>query len=595
MPDYRPPYRDMQFVLNELLDSDSHYQSLKGCEQVTPDLLDAIMGEAGKFAVDVIAPLNLSGDEQGCKFDNGAVTVPAGFGDAFKQFGENGWQALNIPVEDGGQGLPNSIGMMVNEMTGAANWAWSMYCGLAHAPVTCLMAAGTEAQKAQWIPKILTGEWAGTMCLTESHCGSDVGLLRTKAVANGDGTYQLTGTKIFISGGEQDMTDNIIHSVLARVEGAPEGTKGISLFIVPKVMVNDDGSLGEANSVSCGSIEKKMGLKGSATCVMNFDAATAYLVGEENKGLDIMFNMMNTARIGTGLQGLAMGEASFQGALAYANDRLQMRSLTGPKNTEGNADPIIVHPDVRRMLMTQKAFVEGSRALVYWLAQLVDQTKYGTNEETVKDAEATLDLLTPVVKAFCTEISQEVTNLGVQVYGGHGYISEHGMEQLVRDGRISTVYEGTTGIQALDLLGRKVMGSGGEVLRTLTKKIHKYCESQKDNEAMAEFIAPLAAINKQWGELTMEIGGKLGDDLEELGAASVDFTMFSGYATFAYLWAQMAEAALAKQDQDKFYQAKVVTAKFYFQRLLPRAQAHAAAASAGASTLMELDADSFAL
>jgi alkylation response protein AidB-like acyl-CoA dehydrogenase len=594
---YRAPLRDIQFVLDELLDAPAHYAKLQGCEEVTPDLLAAIIDSGAKFAENVAAPLNAIGDEQGCKFDNGKVTTPPGFKEAFQQYGAAGWSALGIPVELGGQGLPTSVGMCVNEMIGGANWALNMYAGLANAPVTCLMHGGNENMQATYLPKLINGEWGGTMCLTEAHCGSDVGLLRTKAIKNTDGSYTITGNKIFISGGEQDMTPNIIHAVLARIEGAPKGTKGISLFIVPKVMVDADGSLGERNAVHCGSIEKKMGNKGNATCVMNFDGAKGFLLGEENRGLEIMFNIMNTARIGTAMQGMTLAQLSFQGAVTYARDRLQMRSLTGAKNPDGEADPIIVHPDVRRMLMTQKAFVEGQRAFIYWLAQLVDLTKHGS-ESDAKSAEDLLGLLTPIAKAFCTETAVEVSNIGIQVFGGHGYIHEHGMEQVVRDVRIATIWEGTTGIQALDLIGRKVMGSGGALLRNVTKIIHKFCEAQKDASDMAQFSVPLSDLNSQWGELTMKVGERAMENAEEVGAASVDYTMYSGYVIIGFMWAQMAKLALAKiaegKDSDGFYAAKVATARFYFTRILPRAGVHYAAALAGAETVMALNEKQFA-
>ena len=590
MPDYRAPMRDMEFVSKELLGLD-HYQGLSGCEELGEDLWDAIVDAGAKFAENVLAPLNRSGDEQACQFNEGRVSTPDGFAEAFRQYGEAGWQTLTIPSAEGGQGLPPSLGTTIAEMTSAANYAWSMYPGLAHAPITCIRAGGSEAQKALYLPKLYSLEWAGTMCLTEAHCGSDVGLLRTKAVANGDGSYKITGTKIFISGGEQDMTENIIHAVLARVEGAPEGTKGISLFLVPKVMVNEDGSLGERNQVHCGSIEKKMGIKGSATCVMNFDGATGFMLGEENRGLEVMFKIMNAARLGTALQGVCLGEASFQGALAYARERLQMRALSGPQNPDGPADPIIVHPDVRRMLMTQKALVEGSRAFIYWLARLNDLSQHGSEEESA-EAEDLMALLTPVAKAFCTETGFEVTSLGVQVFGGHGYISEHGMEQLMRDMRIAMIYEGTTGIQSLDLLGRKVMGSGGKLLRGFTRQVHKFCEAHGGNSLMTEFTEPLAQVNAQWGDITMKVGEKAMESADEIGAASVDYTMFSGYAALAYMWAQMAELSQRKIDEGAntdFYQAKLATARFYFQRILPRAESHARAAVAGAACVMDLD------
>ena len=416
MPDYRAPLREIDYLLRDVFDAEAHYAALEGGEPVSLELVDTIVRAAAEFAEQEIAPLFRTSDEQGCRFENGRVVTPDGFAAAFRAYAEGGWQSLTAPVEVGGQGLPNSLGFLVSELVGSACWAWSMYPGLALAPVTCILAAGSDAQKETYLPKLLSGEWAGTMCLTEAHCGSDVGLLRTRAVPTGDGRYRITGTKIFVSGGEQDITDNIVHSILARVEGAPAGTRGVSLFIVPKVRVHEDGTLGEPNGVSCSAVEHKMGLKGSATCVMNFEQAEATLVGEEGRGLEVMFGLMNTARLGTALQGLAAGQLAHQWAVAYAREREQMRSLTGPKNPEGEADPIIVHPDVRRMLLTQKALVEGSRALITWLGQLVDRTVYG-NEASAKEASDLLELLTPVAKAFCTEVSQEVTGLGMQVLG----------------------------------------------------------------------------------------------------------------------------------------------------------------------------------
>ncbi|MRI34049.1 acyl-CoA dehydrogenase [Endozoicomonas sp. OPT23] len=595
MPEYKAPLRDMAFVQDELFNSEQHYADLNGCEQVTPDLLKAIMEEGAKISEQTLHPLFRSGDEEGCKFENGQVTTPSGFKNAWKQWCEGGWQTLGIPESEGGQGLPNSVGAYVSEMAGSANWAFSMYTGLAQAPVTCLLNGGTEEQKQRFLPKLLSGEWAGTMCLTEAHCGSDVGLLKTKAKENEDGTYTLQGTKIFISGGEQDLTSNIVHAILARVEGAPKGTRGISLFITPKYWVEEDGSMAEFNNITCGSIEKKMGLKGSATCVMNYDGARAILLGEEGRGLEIMFHLMNAARMGTALQGLSMAEASLQGAVTYARERLQMRSLTGKKNPEGDADPIIVHPDVRRMLMTQKAFTEGSRAFVYWLAQLVDHENFGSDEQK-KEAADFLGLLTPIAKAFCTEVSQEVTNLGVQVFGGHGFISEHGMEQIVRDGRISTIYEGTTGIQAIDLVGRKVLGSKGKLLARMTAQIDEYCQANRDNKELEQFVEPMLELNQQWQQLTGQMAEAAMKNMEEAGAASVDYLMYSGYLITGYLWLQMANVAQRKQlegDSDPFYKSKISTARFYFKRILPRAQAHRAAVLAGGESMMELAEDEF--
>jgi alkylation response protein AidB-like acyl-CoA dehydrogenase len=600
VPQYTAPLRDIRFVLDELLDSSNHYARLEGCEKLEPELLEAIVGGAAKFAEEVVAPLLRVGDEQGCRFEDGQVETPEGYREAFRLYAEGDWQGLTVPAEEGGQGLPLSMGMVVSEIFGSGNWAWSMYGGLALAPVTCLLNAGSEEQKRTYLPKLLSGEWLGTMCLTEAHCGSDVGLLRTRAVRQDDGSYRISGNKIFVSGGESDLGENIIHSLLARVEGAPEGTKGISLFIVPKFLVNADGSLGERNAVRCDSIEKKMGLKSNATCVMNFEDATGFLVGQENRGLEVMFKLMNTARLGTAIQAVAHGEVAFQGALAYARERLQMRSLTGPKNPDGYADPIIVHPDIRRMLLTQKAIQEGSRAFIYWLAHLVDRSHYGVGEEPER-AEDLLELLTPIAKAFCSEVGQEVTNLGVQIFGGHGYISDNGMEQLVRDGRISTVYEGTTGIQALDLIGRKVLATGGKLQRNVTALIREFCEARGGDAALGEFVAPLAEANDRWDELTASVSEKAIQNLDELGAASVDYLMFAGYVLLAWMWARMAEVAAERladgacaPAERPFYEAKLHTARFYFARLLPRAAAHATAALAGAETVMGIDEDGFA-
>ena len=598
MPEYKAPLRDIEFVTNELLNFEQHYANLPGCEDATPDLVGAILTEAAKFTEEVLSPLNRIGDEQGCiRHDDGRVTTPEGFKDAYQQYVEGGWPSLAHDVEFGGQGLPESIGSIISEMVGSANWSWGMYPGLSHGCMKTLEAHGTDEQKNLFLPNLVSGQWTGTMCLTEPHCGTDLGMLRTKAEPNADGSYSISGTKIFISSGEHDMADNIIHIVLARLPGAPAGTKGISLFIVPKINLNADGSLGEANGVSCGSIEHKMGIHGNSTCVMNFDGAKGFLIGPENRGLNCMFTFMNTARIGTALQGLAAAESSYQGALAYAKERLQMRSLNGPKQPESPADPIIVHPDVRRMLLTQKAFAEGNRAMLYFGAQQNDIAHHSDNEEERQHAEELLGFLTPIMKAFMTETGFEAANHGVQVFGGHGFISEWGMEQIVRDTRISMLYEGTTGIQALDLLGRKVLMSQGDSLRNFTKIVHKFCQAQEGNAAIGEFIAPLAKLNKEWGELTMQIGMKAMQDKDEVGAASVDYLMYSGYAALAYFWARMALVAsqqLAEGGDDKeFYQAKLDTARFYYQRILPRTLSHAAMIKNGAGSLMAMDSDNF--
>ncbi|MDB9958318.1 acyl-CoA dehydrogenase C-terminal domain-containing protein [Oceanospirillaceae bacterium] len=597
MPSYRAPQRDIQFVMHEVLAMSDHYKTLQGNEDIDVQTIDAILEEASKFAENVLAPINASGDEQGCTWDDGHVTTPAGFKEAYARYVEGGWPSISHSPSVGGQGLPESLGTMINELSGTSNWSWSMYPGLSHGAMNTIETHGTDAQKTLYLLPLVEGRWTGTMCLTESHCGTDLGLLRTKAEPQADGSYAITGTKIFISAGEHDMVDNIVHIVLARLPGAPEGTKGISLFIVPKVNVNPDGSLGERNQVKCGSLENKMGIHGNATCVMNFDGAKGYLIGPANKGLSCMFTFMNIARIGTAVQGLCSAEGAFQGALEYSKERLQMRSLAGPVEPEKPADPIIVHPDVRRMLLTAKAFAEGGRMLVYYLSQLNDTVTHNGTTDEAKEAEVLLSLLTPIAKAFMTETGLESANLGMQCFGGHGYIREYGMEQIVRDARISTIYEGTTGIQALDLLGRKVLMTQGQSLKAFTKKIHLFCKAEAGNEVMAEFIEPLMALNKEWGDLTMKVGMAALKDRNEVGAASVDYLMYSGYVTQAYLFARAAKVsqdALAKGAGDiDFYQAKLFTAQFFFSRLLPRTQTHATTMLAGAGTLQGLDQEHF--
>ena len=492
---YKAPLRDMQFVLHELLDSTSHYKSIPEYEEVERDIVDSYIEAAASFAENEIAPLNRSGDEEGCTFDNGKVTTPKGFKEAYKQYCELGFAALAADEEFGGQGMPFSLSTVVNEIMGSANWSFSMYPGLSHGAIQTLEHHGTEEQKSIYLEKMVTGEWSGTMCLTEAHAGSDLGIIRTKAEPNDDGSYSITGQKIFISAGEHDMTDNIVHIVLARLPGAPAGTKGISLFIVPKINVNADGSLAEPNQVTCGSIEHKMGIKASATCVMNFDGAKGFLIGPENRGLQCMFTFMNVARIGTAIQGLTASEIAFQGSLEYAKDRLAMRSMSGAKAPDKVADPIIVHPAVRNMLLTEKAFAEGGRALAYYLSFFADVVVKGTGEEQ-EYADQMLSLLTPIAKAFLTETGYESANHGVQVYGGHGFIREWGMEQNVRDTRIACLYEGTTEIQSLDLLGRKVLGSQGKMLANFTKviiftpldRIQSLTTSVKSRKVMSQWV-----------------------------------------------------------------------------------------------------------
>jgi alkylation response protein AidB-like acyl-CoA dehydrogenase len=598
MPAYTAPRRDISFLLNEVFEVESRYKGLEGTEDFTADVIPAIVDEAAKFCETVLAPLNRVGDQEGCKFENGRVTTPPGFKQAYDQFVEGGWPSLAHRAEHGGQGLPNLLGIVVSEMVGAANWSFGMYPGLSHGAMKTIEAHGTPEQIDTYLPKLISGEWTGTMCLTEPHCGTDLGILRTKAEPNGDGSYSISGTKIFISAGEHDLTDNIVHIVLARTPGAPQGTKGISLFIVPKRLVSADGSCGEFNNVNCGSIEHKMGIHGNSTCVLNFEHAKGFMIGPENEGLRCMFTFMNTARIGTAIQGVATSEASFQGALAYAKERLAMRALSGAKFPDKPADPIIVHPDVRRMLLTQKAYAEGGRALIYLASYLTDVVERSQDEDARKKADEQLSVLTPICKAFLTEKGCEAANLGVQVFGGHGFIAEWGMEQLVRDSKISTLYEGTTGVQALDLLGRKVLLTQGAWLQTFTNEVLRFCEENEGDATVGELVKTLKRYTEGWLELTGKIGMKAMMDREEVGAAAVDYTFYAGYVALAYMWALMAKTAANKLAQGSgeaaFYEAKLHTARFYFTRLLPRAKAHAEVIDAGVEVLSALPAEHFA-
>jgi alkylation response protein AidB-like acyl-CoA dehydrogenase len=596
MNEYVAPVRDLAFALFEVVRADQVYAQLPGGEAFTRELVEAVLQEGARFTQTVLAPLNAVGDSEGCRFDpaTGAVTTPTGFKQAFEQFVEGGWAGLTAPERFGGQHLPESVGAALKEMIDAANLAWGNYPLLSHGATEALKHHGERWQQDVFLQAIVHGRWTGTMCLTEPHAGSDLGMLKTRAEPRTDGSYAVSGTKIFITAGEHDLTDNIVHLVLARLPDAPAGTKGISLFIVPKFKTGKDGTVGERNAVRCGSIEHKMGIHGSATCVMHFDGAQGWLIGQPNKGLNAMFTMMNTARLAVGIQGLGLIDRAFQNALAYARDRVQMRSLSGPKRPDKPADPLIVHPDIRRMLLTCKALAEGGRALALHAALLVDVLERHPDAEERKKADELLSFLTPIVKACLTEWSVECTYHALQVFGGHGYVRESGMEQLARDARITTIYEGTTGIQALDLLGRKVIQQQGAGLKHFLGLIVEFCTEQTMNPAMAEFIAPLAKIAQDWQQLTLEIGRRTMSDPEEIGAASVDYLFHSGYVALAFWWAKSVAAAEHGAHPEAFKKAKRDTARFYFQRLLPRCQAHAAAIRAGAGSLMALDEASFA-
>jgi alkylation response protein AidB-like acyl-CoA dehydrogenase len=597
MFEYKAPLRDIRFVLYELLDIESHYQRFPRTAGLSRDVIDAMLDEAAKLAEKVIAPINRSGDEEGCKLEGDAVTTPRGFKEAFKQYHAAGLGGLEFPSEYGGQGLSPTLGILISELIAGASNSFAMYPGLTKGAIAAIGAHGTPWQKQTFLPKMIRGEWTGTMCLTESHAGTDLGLLRTRAVPEEGGTYRITGEKIFISAGEHDLAENIVHLVLAKLTDAPAGTKGISLFVVPKYLPNTHGENGERNAVTCASLEHKMGIKASATCVMVFENAMGYMVGEPHKGLRYMFTMMNVARIGTGVQGLAQGEASRQGALRYARERLQMRALTGPKAPDKPADPIIVHPDVRRMLLTQKAFAEGGRALACYCGVMTDVMLLQPGTHEAKHAEAMLELLTPICKAFLTDTGFESTNLGMQVLGGHGYIREHGMEQYARDCRILQQYEGTNGIQSLDLIGRKVLANGGATLRSFTEDIEAFCNQHEGDPAMTSYIDTLRLHVLEWHGLVHKILEAAMANFDEAGAASYDFMSYSGYVTFAYLFARMAAIATKKlaagTDEDAFYEAKLATARFFFSRLLPRTRGLVETMLAGADTLMRLDEAAF--
>jgi len=595
MPSYTPPLRDMQFVLHELLHVTDDFKAMPQHAELDADTINAVLEEGGKFATEVIFPLNISGDTEGCQLDQTthAVTTPAGFKAAYAKYIEGGWAALGCDPAYGGQGLPLVVNQMFYEMLNSSNQAWTMYPGLTHGAYAALHAHGTEAQKQTYLHKMTSGEWTGTMCLTEPHCGTDLGLMRTKAEPQADGSYKLTGNKIFISAGEHDMADNIIHLVLARLPDAPAGIKGVSLFIVPKFMVNADGTLGARNGIYCGGLEHKMGIHGNATAQIVLDGAVGTMVGQPNKGMNAMFVMMNAARLGVGNQSLGLTEVAFQNALAYAKDRIQMRSLSGTKAKHLAADPIIVHPDVRKMLLTAKAYAEGGRALMCYSSMLLEKEHNHPDEKVRKDAGEMLALLTPIVKAFITDNGHISTNACLQVFGGHGFIKEWGMEQLVRDNRINMIYEGTNTIQSLDLLGRKVLGNNGATLKKFGKLVGKLVEEEGVNEKMAEFITPIAVLGEQMTKFTTEIGFKGFQNPDEVGAAAVDYLRVAGHLVFGYFWTRMAQVALreiATGNTDPFYLAKLQTARFYFAKLFPETATLMRTARAGSKVLMDTDA-----
>jgi alkylation response protein AidB-like acyl-CoA dehydrogenase len=604
MLQYKAPLRDMRFLINEVLDYPQHYSTLSNGADATPEMVDAILEGAATLCEEVLAPLNASGDKEGCHLADGVVTTPKGFKEAYAQFIAGGWQGLSFPVEYGGQGLPMSLNLMKSEMMGAANWSFNMYPGLSIGCINTLLQYGTDTIKTVYLPRLVAGAWTGTMCLTEPQCGTDLAQVKTRAEPQADGTYALTGTKIFISSGDHDLAENIVHIVLARLPGAPAGTRGISLFVVPKFAVGADGTVGARNGVNTGSLEHKMGIAANATAVLNFDGAIGTLIGEPNKGLEAMFTFMNTARIGTAIQGVAHAELSFQGALPYAQERRSMRALSGKKEPEQVADALIWHPDVRRMLLTQKAIAEGGRAMVYGASKIADKMFNAVTEgdqAKYKKYDDELGFYTPILKGFLTEMGLEAANLGIQVFGGHGYIGEHGMEQIARDARISTLYEGTTGIQALDLLGRKVLlNTKGKCVRDFSGTILRLVKPYAlQRTPMGQMMRTLARRTAQWNLLTTLIMLRASKDREQVGSSSVDYLMYSGFVMMAYFWALQAAKAtdlLASgkgKESNDFYTAKIQTAEFYFARLLPRADGHYSAALAPTSAVMQMPQELF--
>ncbi|NIP45306.1 MAG: acyl-CoA dehydrogenase [Gammaproteobacteria bacterium] len=592
MPAYTAPLEDMRFVVHELL-ADERLQSLPGNEEFSADVLDAVLEEAARFCASVLQPLNRSGDEQGCLFENGVVRTPDGFKDAYREFAAGGWTGLAADNDYGGQGLPETMDALVNEMLCASNLSFAIYPGLSHGAYRLIRRYASEAQRNAWLPPLVEGRWSGTMCLTEPQCGTDLGLIRTHATPRGDDVFALNGAKCFISAGEHDLTENILHLVLARTPDAPPGTGGLSVFLVPKFTINADGTLGPRNGITCGNIEHKMGLNASATCTLNFDDAQGFLVGGLHQGMRVMFTMMNGARLAVALHGIGIAEAAYQGAVAYARERRQGRALDGPRSPEQAADSILVHPDVRRMLLGMRSQIEGARALSTWVAARYVHAQRNPDAQARDDAHDLVSLLTPILKAYCTDMGSEAANLGVQIYGGHGYIREHGMEQLVRDARVCQIYEGANGVQAMDLVGRKLPAHAGRYLRRFFQPVAAFIADNSDNGDLTEFVAPLSEAFALLQKATRWIAENGTRDPNEAGAAASEYLRLFALVAMAFMWARMARIALASESKNKFYRGKLATARFYMQRVLPQTASLYACIVAGGSSIADFEDEAF--